>query len=86
MNPFIAIIKAFNKARIKYVIVGGVAVNLHGYPRFTGDLDLLVLLDTKNLKKIDSVMRKLRYSERLPVSILSLQDNRQVKNGFERKI
>ena len=27
---------------VEYVIVGGYAVAYHGYPRFTGDLDVLV--------------------------------------------
>lgn len=26
----------------RYVVVGGFAIILHGYPRFTGDIDLLI--------------------------------------------
>jgi hypothetical protein len=41
------VFKALNKARVKYVIAGGVAVVLHGFMRLTNDLDLIVLLDAK---------------------------------------
>src|SRR5687768_16540787 len=37
-NPYRDIFEAMNKAGIRYLVVGGVAVNLHGYSRFTGDL------------------------------------------------
>lgn len=30
-----------NKYKVKYVVIGGTAVNLHGVPRFTADLDLM---------------------------------------------
>ncbi len=43
------VFKALNKAKVKYVVAGGVAVVLHGYMRATGDLDLIVFLDQENL-------------------------------------
>lgn len=85
MNLFKKIFRALNKAKIKYLVVGGVAVNLHGYIRFTGDLDVLLLLEDQNLKKMDKVMKKLKYSERLPVSILELKDHKQVKKWLKGK-
>ena len=39
------VFKALNKAKVKYVIVGGAAVILHGYLRSTKDLDLIVQLE-----------------------------------------
>jgi len=84
-NIFEKIFQALNKEKIQYLVVGGVAVNLHGYIRFTGDLDLLVLLDEKNLAKLDRVMKKLGYSERLPVSVLELQDQKQVRKWLKEK-
>ncbi|HAU39538.1 TPA: hypothetical protein DCW56_01220 [Candidatus Peregrinibacteria bacterium] len=85
VNIFEKVFKSLNKARIQYVVVGGVAVNLHGYVRFTGDLDLLVLMEEENLKKMDKVMKSLGYSERLPVSLLALKDRRQVQKWLKEK-
>jgi len=85
MNIFEKIFREFNNAKVKYLVVGGVAVNLHGYVRFTGDLDILLLLEEKNLEKVDKIMQKLGYSERLPVSIMSLKDEAQVRTWLKEK-
>lgn len=85
MNLFEKVFRELNKANVKYLVVGGVAVNLYGYVRFTGDLDLLLLLKEENLKKIDRVMKKLKYSERLPIPVLALGDQLQVKKWLKEK-
>lgn len=85
MNLFELVFRELNKAKVKYLVVGGVAVNLYGYVRFTGDLDLLITLDEENINKMDKVMKKLKYSERLPISIFALSDKKQVKNWIKEK-
>jgi len=85
MNLYEKIFKSLNKEGIKYIVVGGVAVNLHGYMRFTGDLDLLVMLDDENLNKMDKLMQKMGYTERLPIPVLSLQNTHQVKKWLKEK-
>lgn len=67
------------------MVVGGVAVNLHGYIRFTGDLDILLLLEENNVKKLEKVMKKLKYFPRLPVSVISLGNQKQVKKWLKEK-
>ncbi len=85
MSIFEKVFRALNKAKIKYLVVGGVAVNLYGYMRFTADLDLLVFLEEKNLKRLDKLMKELDYLERIPVSIVELKDNAQVKKWIKEK-
>lgn len=85
MNLFEKVFRELNNAKVKYLVVGGVAVNLYGYLRFTGDLDLLLFLDKGNLEKMDKVMKKMKYSERLPVSVLTLGDQVQVKKWLKEK-
>lgn len=46
--------KALQKNSVRYIMVGGFAINLHGYQRFTGDLDIWIedsLENRKNLRK-----------------------------------
>ena len=38
-----ALIEAFDRDKVEYAVCGGLALALHGYPRATLDLDLLVL-------------------------------------------
>lgn len=42
------IVRALNAARVKYLIVGGLAVNAHGFVRLTRDVDIVLGLARKN--------------------------------------
>ena len=42
------IVKALNDAKVKYLIVGGLAVNAHGFVRLTRDVDLVLGLEPVN--------------------------------------
>jgi hypothetical protein len=48
-----------NAAQVRYVVVGGFALALHGYPRFTKDVDILIepTLDnaTRTLKALEDL-------------------------------
>jgi len=55
------IFQALNKQKIRYLVIGGVAVNLYGYSRTTMDLDLLISLDPKNRADFFGLMRSLKY-------------------------
>lgn len=44
MTQFVPVFSALRKTGVRYVVVGDVAVNLHGYQRFTKDIDLVVEL------------------------------------------
>jgi len=43
-QELLGIIRALNKAGVPYALCGGMAVVLHGYPRLTRVIDLLVLM------------------------------------------
>ncbi len=70
---------------MQYLIVGGVAVNLHGYPRFTNDIDILLALDHENLAKMARIMESLGYQQRLPISIQELGDTQKVQTFIKEK-
>ena len=62
------VFRSLKTQNIQYVVVGGLAVVLHGEVRFTFDLDLIVALSPKNLLRFASVMNKLGYKPRVPVA------------------
>ncbi len=62
------IFREFGKKKIRYLVVGGLAVNLHGIPRMTQDLDLLVGMDESNILSIIKSLKALGYKPRLPVN------------------
>ena len=62
------IFKEFELRGVRYLVVGGMAVNLYGYVRLTMDLDIMVDLSDKNLSKVIDVMEKFGYTPRVPVN------------------
>lgn len=49
-------IRLLNSAKVKYVVLGGWAVNLYSNPRATADIDFFVSIDEKNVQKILGVL------------------------------
>jgi predicted nucleotidyltransferase len=45
-------IRLLNDNQVRYLVVGGYAVALHGYPRYTKDIDLWVEMVPENATKI----------------------------------
>ncbi len=62
------IFREFELKSVRYLVVGGMAVNLYGYVRLTMDLDILVDLSNENLSKIVDTMEKFSYTPRVPVN------------------
>ena len=68
------IFKELGAEGIDFVVVGGVAVNLHGIPRMTYDIDLMILLEKENIEKVVKKLQSLGYRPRVPVSPEDLAD------------
>lgn len=66
---FREIFKALKEGNVDYVVVGGLAVILHGYLRATSDLDLILNLDADNVGNAIYQLKKLGLQPRLPVAI-----------------
>lgn len=79
------VFKALNKDRVRYVVAGGTAVVLHGYPRLTQDLDLVVHLEAKNLNRFYEALVKIGYRPRVPVTRDQFIDGRQRKRWQKDK-
>lgn len=60
-DEFFSIVSLFNKLRIKYAVIGGIALAFHAVPRFTRDIDILVQSDDMDLLK--TAMDRLGYEE-----------------------
>lgn len=66
-DEFQDLVKKLNAGKIDYAICGGWAMAIHGVPRATVDIDLLVL--SENLPKVWKIAKELDYSvEGLPLS------------------
>lgn len=61
-------IRALEEARVRFIVVGGVAVAMHGYGRLTYDLDLVVWLDPANVRAAFVALATLGYRPLVPVT------------------
>lgn len=68
------IFSALNEADIDYVVVGGLAVILHGYLRATADLDLAVGLSPDNARRAMTALAAIGLQPRLPVAMEDFSD------------
>jgi hypothetical protein len=59
-REFIALL---NSKGVKFLIVGGHAVGLHGHPRFTGDLDIWIATDPANAQRIQIVLQEFGFGK-----------------------
>lgn len=82
---FEKIFKALNDNNVKYLVIGGAAVNLHGYVRVTHDLDLFIALDESNIKKFAAAMRTLNFKPKVPVEIEELGDIKKREKWVKEK-
>lgn len=78
------VFKAFRARKVKYVLVGGIAVNLHGALRNTADLDILVEMSDANLAKVVSILKSQGYAVRQPVDPMDLA-NEKIRNEWIHK-
>lgn len=71
------LIKRLNDEKIEYAVCGGWAMAIHGSPRATVDIDLLV--STENLKKVWKIAESLGYhGEGLPISFDKIIEIRRI--------
>lgn len=73
-SPLEVIFDALNRASVRYVVVGGVAVVLHGFARLTGDLDLMIDLAPDAARRALRVMTRLGLRPRVPVKVSDFAD------------
>jgi len=70
------ILREFQKQKVKYVLVGGIAVNLLGSLRSTADLDILVEMSNENLGKIVTILKKKGYRVKQPIDPMGIANEK----------
>ena len=66
------IFREFQRQKVKYVLVGGIAFNLLGGERATHDMDILVEMSNANLAKVVRIMKKKGYRVKQPVDPMGI--------------
>ncbi len=85
MVPYSDILRAISQAGVQYLVAGGVALNLHQLMRMTVDLDLIIHLESSNVKKFVQVMQALGFRPKVPVDPLDFADEHKRKTWIVEK-
>lgn len=84
MAIFEPLFVALNDVGVRYVVVGGLAVVLHGHARLTADVDLVVdLADEQASRAIETLVRS-GFRPRIPVNALDFA-NRSIREAWIRE-
>ncbi|MFQ5640824.1 MAG: nucleotidyl transferase AbiEii/AbiGii toxin family protein [bacterium] len=56
IKSFNAVLKALHEYNVEYILVGGLAVILHGVPRVTEDLDIFIRSEAANVENLKKAL------------------------------
>ena len=59
---FKELIGFLNSEGVRYLLLGGYAVNYHGYHRFTGDIDFWIATDVSNAERVSKALQHFGFS------------------------
>ncbi len=85
MSDFLNVFKQLNDHKIAYVLVGGLAVVLHGYNRFTSDIDLVLDLSPENCRNAINAFTSVGFIPRVPVTPTDFADTNTRENWIKEK-
>ncbi len=85
MLDYLGIFGEFNKRDIRYIVAGGIAVNLYGIPRMTYDIDLLLDLEDENLKRFLFLLKEWGFKPRVSVDIMDFANKEKRENWIKNK-
>ncbi|MGB4118146.1 MAG: nucleotidyl transferase AbiEii/AbiGii toxin family protein [Polaromonas sp.] len=81
----VALLSTLVQQPVDFVLVGGMAVQLHGYMRMTYDVDLVLAMNNDNLTRFIDAARQLGLAPVIPVPIDSLKNAELIDQWHKEK-
>lgn len=82
-QDFVGFLKALSVRGAEYVVVGGHAVAYHGYPRYTGDLDVWIAMSDTNSEKVVQALKDFGFDLPELTKEMFLDPKRMTRMGRE---
>jgi hypothetical protein len=79
------LLQSLSGESVQYVLVGGLAVQLHGFMSSTFDIDLVLAMNDDNLVRFIAVAKRYGLVPSMPVPIDSLRDADQIEQWHREK-
>jgi hypothetical protein len=82
---YVDLFASLARHKVDYLLIGGLAVSLHGVERATMDVDITVAMNPDNLAALIDAARELKLSPVLPVPLESLRDLELLRQWHEER-
>lgn len=82
---YVDLFRALDQNAVRYLLIGGLAINIHGVERATMDIDLMLALDADNLQRFLKAAESLGLQPVLPVKLSDLMDAGKLNEWIETK-
>lgn len=79
-----AIVRTLNEYAVRFLVVGGIAVNAHGHGRTTFDLDLVIQLSPGNIRRAFAALETIGYRPLVPITAEDFSDASK-RAGWKRE-
>jgi hypothetical protein len=80
-KDFQEFLKLLNVHGVEYLLIGGYAVNYHGYSRSTKDMDIWIAVHPENARRVVTALEEFGFGSPQLVPDLFLQDQSIVRMG-----
>jgi len=80
-QDFKELLQLLNSKRIEYLVIGGYAVALYGYPRATGDMDIWIAVSKDNARKTVEVLKEFGFDMPELKEELFLKKGKNIRMG-----
>jgi hypothetical protein len=74
LGSFDTLVRALDGAGVRYIVAGGLAVNAHGYLRFTRDVGVVLQLSPQNIASAFAALEAIGYRPIVPVTAADFAD------------
>lgn len=82
-EDFKDLLRLLNSKNVRYLLIGGYAVIMHGHPRLTNDLDIVIANDAENIERCLSSLRDFGFGGPSMVPALFSEPKSVVRMGVE---
>ncbi len=83
-DKFIELMSSFEKNEVEYILIGGLAINLHGFARNTEDIDLFINATENNIERVQkSLMDVFNDNEIYEITLDELNKYAVIRYGTD---
>lgn len=82
---YVDLFRALDRDEVRYLLIGGPAINIYVVERATMDIDLMLALDADNLQRFQKTSESLGLQPLLPVKLSDLADEAKLHDWIDNK-